>query len=169
MKKRKHDGKKGRPSGNRTFSSLSQHHVAGKTLQPPLRRLDKVSLTSWQDDHLPTMIWAALLTQALPRQDYLASFRAVISHCAPWFADDGPLRHLTERLDDPAQISFDAILDFDSLALVSDDLFQSFFSLLTNHPSAREALRPLLLLSSPAGIARWHQALASQPAEQDAS
>lgn len=169
MKNRKREGKKGRPSGNRSFSSLSQHHVAGKTLQPPFRRLDKVSLTSWQDDHLPAMLWAALLTQGLSREDYLACFREITKLCAPWFADDGPLRHLADQPSDPEKLSFDAILDFDSIALVSDELFHSLFAVLTSPPRGSEALRPLLLVSSPPGIARWHRALQTEPMEQDGS
>jgi Family of unknown function (DUF5677) len=115
------------------------------------------------------MIWAALLTHGLPRENYLACFRAVINHCAPWFAEDGPLRHLAERASEPGQLSFDAILDFDAIALVSDELFESFFAVLTTSANALEALRPLLLVSSPPGIARWHRALQGGPTEQDVS
>jgi hypothetical protein len=115
------------------------------------------------------MLWAALLTQGLPREDYLACFRAIITFCAPWFADDGPLRHRADQPSDPEKLSFDAILDFDSIALVSDDLFHEFFALIATHTRAKDALRPLLLISSPPGIARWHQALQTNDSEQDAS
>ena len=91
MAKKNKRSKNSRPGGNRSFSTLSQHVLEGKTLRPPFRKLDKVTLTSWQDDHLPSMIWASLLTETLPRRDYLDCFRKLISHCGPWFADGGLL------------------------------------------------------------------------------
>jgi hypothetical protein len=167
VSKKKQQAKKMRPSGARSFSTLSQHDLSGKTLRPPFRKLEKVTLTSWQDDHLPSMIWAALLTEKLPRPEYLACFRQLISHCAPWFADGGLLdtrEALPTRTD---QINFTAILDFDSLSSLPNQQFKNFFDLLTAHPLGRSALRPLLRLKSPPGIDRWHAEIALEPGEDD--
>jgi hypothetical protein len=162
----KKGGKRNRPSGNRSFSSLSQHHLDGKTLQTPFRRLPNVKLTSWQDDHLPSMLWAALLTQALSRDDYLDCFRRIARHCAPWFEDDGQLHHRAD-VRDPGEMNFTAILDFDSLAQIDDALFRSFLEILLSHPLGSAALRPLLLLQSPPGINRWKDMLTAEATEQD--
>lgn len=165
MKKPK---KKGASSGD-NFSPIGEHKVLGKTLQPPLRQLPNATLTSWQDDHLPSVLWAALLTESLPRDEYLACFRKVIAHCAPWFEETGPLRHRAESASDPGTMSFDAILDFDALATVTDELFDQFIQIPLSHPLGRNALRPLLLLSTPPGIARWKSALATEIAKADFS
>lgn len=167
MSKNKKQGKKSKQSGSRPYSSLAQHELAGKTLRPPFRKLDKVKLTSWQDDHLPAMIWAALLTEKLSRQDYLDCFRRLISHCAPWFVDGGLLDQRTQTSTHVEHMNFSAILDFDSLARLPDEHFKGFFDLLVAHPLGRSALRPLLRLNSPPGIARWHKLIACDPAEED--
>lgn len=167
MAKKKTGSKNSRPGGARSFSTLPQHDLAGKTLRPPLRRLDKVKLTSWQDDHLPSMIWASLLTETLPRKDYLECFRKLISHCAPWFADGGLLDRRAPVSAERHQIDFSSILDFDSISQLPDEQFSQFFDLLVAHPLGRNALRPLLRLSSPPGIERWHTLIADNPADSD--
>ena len=115
------------------------------------------------------MLWAALLTQGLAREDYLTCFRNIAEYCKAWFEDDGPLRHLADQSNDPENLSFDAILDFDSIALVSDDAFRTFFGILTAHPRASVALGPLLFVFTPPGIERWHRALDAQHNGRDLS
>lgn len=160
--KKKHAGSVGT-----SFSNIGQHQVLGKTLQPPLRQLPNATLTSWQDDHLPSVLWAALLTQTLPRDEYLACFREIITHCAPWFDDSGPLRHRADTAPSPSVMNFDAILDFDSLATIADDLFEEFIRIPLAHPLGRQALRPLLFLTTPPGIERWKRSLATEIATED--
>ncbi len=167
MAKKNKRSNKSRPGGGRSFSTLSQHVLEGKTLLPPFRKLDKVTLTSWQDDHLPPVIWASLLTEKLPRQDYLDCFRKLISHCSPWFADGGLLDRQTPAQAKVDQINFNSILDFDSLAQLPDEQFKQFFDILVAHPLGRDALRPLLRLTSPPGIQRWHSLIVGTPANGD--
>jgi len=154
-------------SGGNTFSRLGEHQVLGKMLQPPFRQLPNATLTSWQDDHLPSVLWAALLAESLPRDEYLACFRKIIAHCAPWFDDTGPLKHKAEPAPDLGMMSFDAILDFDALATVTDELFKQFIQIPLSYPLGRKALRPLILLSTPPGIARWKSALATETTNED--
>ncbi len=167
MAKKNKQSKKSKPRGARSFSTLSQHALEGKTLLPPFRKLDKVTLTSWQDDHLPSMIWASLLTETLPRRDYLDCFRKLIPFCAAWFADGGLFDRQTPAPANVDQINFSSILDFDSLAQLPDEQFSQFFDILVAHPLGRDAIRPLLRLSSPPGIQRWHTLIAGNPADSD--
>jgi Family of unknown function (DUF5677) len=149
------------------FSKLGEHRQEGKTLQPPLRRLPKLTSTSWQDDHLPSMLWAALLTQVLPRDRYLECFRSVAATCAPWFKDNGPLSRRGAPVPGTGPMNFTAILDFDSLTELPDELFQVFIQIVQRHPGAHEALRPLLLLHTIPGIERWRHVLAAESQETD--
>lgn len=155
------------PAKDGSFSRLDQQQQTGKTLQGPFRRLGNTTLTSWQDDHLPPMLWAALLTQGLPRDEYLECFRKIIHLCSPWFEDDGVLRKLHDAIKNPGEINFTAILDFDSLALVSDELFLSFIKIPLAYKNGLKALRPLLLLSTPPGISRWKEVLSTKSEEED--
>jgi len=157
---------KSRPAGAQTFSTISQHEVAGKVLRPPLRKLEKVNLTSWQDDHLPSMVWASLLTETIPREDYLECFRKLIAHCAPWFADDGLMGLRIHTPSGLGKISF-STLDFDTLSQLPDEQFRQFFDLIVAHPLGNNALRPLLRLGSPPGIDRWHALITGASAEND--
>ena len=149
------------------FSRLGEHRQEGKTLQPPLRRLPKLASTSWQDDHLAPMLWAALLTEALPRARYLDCLRQVAATCAPWFKDDGPLSRRGAPVPETGPMNFTIVLDFDSLAELPDALFERFLQVVGAHSRARDALRPLLLLRSIPGIERWRHYLNLEPVDGD--
>jgi hypothetical protein len=53
------------------FSPLKAHRRHGQMLTPPLMQLSGVQLTSWHNTRLPEVMWAALLTSALPREEYM--------------------------------------------------------------------------------------------------
>jgi hypothetical protein len=58
----------------------------GKTLTAPFSAVGNLGLQSWSNEHLPDVLWAALLTQLEPRDTYLVLFRAV-SDTAEKFRD----------------------------------------------------------------------------------
>src|SRR3546814_8125323 len=70
-------------------SKLSGHKREGTKLRPPFMQMEKVQMSSWTDDHLPPMLWAALICAILPREQYLSCFRAILENVAKWFADGG--------------------------------------------------------------------------------
>ena len=158
---------KSAPSKSRSYSNLGEHHQTGKTLQPPLKRLDKITSTSWQDDHLPSVLWAALLTQALKRTEYLECFRHLAKVSAPWFEDSGPLARKNIPTTDPTIINFTSVLDFDSLAELPDKEFSEFLTVVRQHTNQPHPLRPLLLLTSLPSIDRWRGLLGAEPEPND--
>src|SRR4029077_6053692 len=57
------------------LSSLDAHHRDGKLLTPPLMRMPAPThLYSWQNERLPEVLWAILLSGGLPREEYMPLF-----------------------------------------------------------------------------------------------
>lgn len=56
---------------------LEDHKRDRNTLYSRLSRFPAVTLSSWRDERLPEMLWAAILTAQLSRENYLSIFRAI--------------------------------------------------------------------------------------------
>lgn len=78
MPKGKNKKKKSRSGKNRT--SLQDHRKVGKQLQPGFAVVaDKVTFSSWSNERLPEMIWAAII-RVIDDQDYaIEEFRRILS------------------------------------------------------------------------------------------
>ena len=163
MSTKKNARTKSASAKSRSYSNLGEHHQIGKTLQSPLKRLDKITSTSWQDDHLPSVLWAALLTQALSRKEYIECFRHLAQVSSLWFEDSGPMSYENSLVKDPTGINFVSVLDFDSLAELPDEKFAEFLSIVKIHTQESNPFRPLLLLTSIPGSDRWKSGLGVEP------
>jgi hypothetical protein len=156
------------------YSSIQQHKRVGKELITPLNTMDKMSRSSWRDDHAPELLWAFLLTAVVPRDHYLACFREV----ATWAKDTFPRKEKEASAKEDAlktaspaaptgMPDIDCEVDHTSIARFSDEQFKTFSSLLLKHPLAYGALRPLLLIDCLPAIERWRATLAVEPTDQD--
>jgi len=64
----------------RMTTSLSGHTRFGKTLVPPMMSLPgSINFSSWSNERLPEMLWAALVMTVFPREDALGAFREIAS------------------------------------------------------------------------------------------
>ncbi|HAT6346504.1 TPA: hypothetical protein JAJ28_004315 [Aeromonas hydrophila] len=73
--KRKNSSKSGK---NRT--RLLEHKKVGKQLQPGFAQLsDKITFSSWSDERLPEMLWAAIIRTIIDQDYAISEFRRVIS------------------------------------------------------------------------------------------
>jgi hypothetical protein len=61
---------------------LSTMAKKGSLLQSPLNAFPEVTLSSWRDERLPEVLWAALIAAQLPRDEYLEIFREISRSCA---------------------------------------------------------------------------------------
>jgi len=59
-------------------TKLKGHKQHGKQLHPPFAQLG-ITNSSWQNDRLPEMLWAAILVGNLPRERALNIFRRVVN------------------------------------------------------------------------------------------
>jgi hypothetical protein len=150
------------------FSDLSGHRRDGTKLRPPIAQIDKFQTSSWGDDHLPSMVWAALLCVVFPRDHYLACFREILNTAADWFSEGGvAFESPPKNLSDESDFCFTALLDFESLAKLPDDQFKAFIRVPLKHPLGYAALRPIGLLDSIPGVERWRKSLDIEPEAGD--
>ncbi len=124
------------------FSPLAKHHRQGKVFTPPLMRIPGITPQSWHSDRLPDMLWAALLTQALPRDQYIRHL-SLVAKAAMRFRD-----------------SPDVYPQHTTAARLSGEQFRALFGHLLADEQARGALSPLLLLDGLPDRAHWKSYLA---------
>jgi hypothetical protein len=157
--KNKRQSKSGK---NRT--PIGCHTLDGKELQPPFSRLSsRWKLTSWKNDRLPEMIWAALIRASVDQDDAIAEFRRILS-----FIPKSPHKEALHdirlsgigKIDPDAQRAFIShILDSDvsSSALCALKMFTGlparsvWLELLPDRPPDIE------LLMVAVGSTLWHQ------------
>ncbi|MCO5054597.1 DUF5677 domain-containing protein [Thermomonas sp.] len=136
-------------------SALSQHKMIGKKLLPPMLHMlpqEKMKFSSWVNNRLPEVLWAALAANALPREDLLHMFLQI-----------------AEQLCKSAHAQGDA-KEFD-LTHSALELFpgsiEHLSAILLEHPAGLSALRPLLLFEGIPARDRWVSALNVEPTETD--
>lgn len=130
--------------------SLQEHKRKGKSLIPPLLDVPNLAFTSWMNERLPEMLWAALLVTNLKRKDALALFRKVAEY-AQRFESSSESVDIThsglQRLDADSRKEILEIISFD--------------------PDAKKALRPVLLLKELPSRDVWQDAINDQPHSED--
>ncbi len=129
----------------RSVSDLSAHSVQGKRLLPPLRRIPNVQTTSWTNDRLPELIWAALLATQFPREEVIELFRSIASRIHQ--AGEGAPRDLR-------------------LTGIAADLPRSgelIVNFVCGPSAAKDALSPLLLFPDLPARQIWAQAIERRP------
>src|SRR5258708_3080253 len=124
------------------FSPLDKHHRQGKVFTPPLMRIPGITPQSWYNERLPDMLWAALLTEALPRDQYIRHL-SLVAKAAMRFRD-----------------SPDVYPQHTTTARLSTEQFRGLFGQLLADEQARGALSPLLLLDGLPDRAHWKSSLA---------
>lgn len=133
---------------------LSGHTRMGKTLVPPLMRMPAgINFSSWCNERLPEMLWAALLMAVLPREDALGAFREIASFGITY----------GEKEDECKSWS----LNLSALAKQPYELISSIVRLVREHPLAMAAIRPLLLLESLPARDVWKTEIAAEPEDSD--
>ncbi|MEE9379893.1 MAG: DUF5677 domain-containing protein [Hyphomonadaceae bacterium] len=132
-----------------TFSSLESHPRKGKNLSSPYRKLPNVSFSSWRDDFLPNMLWAAVLGTTVSRDCYLEFFRKIL----------GQVR----QLERPSE----RFLTHNYLAALTDDEFALVFAPLKESPEILAAMACLTLLDSLPDSQKWKVFLEISKPEKD--
>src|SRR5690606_18782102 len=123
-------------------SPLAAHKKKGKLLQSPMNQMGEVQFSSWVNEVLPEMLWAALLLNKLPRPDCIQIFWDMLA--------------VVEQHKD----SFEKRkLDHSDLAELTDEIFDLLFVELCKEEAAGRALRPLLLIECLPGRDRWSKYL----------
>lgn len=137
MPKSKNKRKKSRSGKNRT--SLQDHKKVGKQLQSGFAVVaDKVTFSSWSNERLPEMIWAAII-RVIDDQDYaIAEFRRILSFIG---------EH--DEKDQFSDISLTGI------SKLSEALREQFIGFILENKTTASALVVLLLFDSLPARETW--------------
>lgn len=156
MNKRRSKAKRrNRPKSNN--STLMQHKRIGKKLLPPMLHMlpqGKMAFSSWVNNRLPEVLWAALAASFLPRQDLLKVFLRIAEQLSIAASDQAEGKNLD--------------LTHSGLDLFPEGV-ERVCAVLLEHPAGRSILRPLLLFDSLPARERWVSALNDEPTEDDAT
>lgn len=131
-------------------TELRKHKRHGKKLSPPLATLPKMQPSSWLDDWLPEMLWAALLISGLGRERALDIFRRV-----------GRFIFDIETKDKPYDVTHTG------LARMGEDILLDVLSIIVESRDAEKSLCSLLLLEDLPAIQHWRNAIGQEPASDD--
>ncbi|MDF2804405.1 MAG: hypothetical protein K0S61_4310 [Anaerocolumna sp.] len=134
----------------KNYTKLDQHEFVKKKLIPPFMQIPNLKNTSWRDDRLPEMLWAALLLNGIERNEALGILRNGINFL---------LRGEEEGL--PQTITHS------KLALSDITILKGFISTICVSPIARQALRPLLLFENLPGFDYWREEINLSPTSKD--
>ena len=145
MTKRKKSERRG--AGASSYSSLQDHVRAGKSLIPKLRTLPQLVLTSWIQERLPEVLWAALIVTHRPRGQALDIIRQVLA-----FVRDGAV-----ALDRPLDVTLSGLEGWDWS--LRSDFIEKLVQL------APDAVVPLLLFDDLPSRELWESSLKARPSE----
>ena len=149
------------------YSSIFEHQKVGKKMVPPFNQLPALTRNSWFDDAAPEMLWAYIVAQALPREEYLACFRE-ISH---WCIKSLPThkeRVQAASATNPAAVGPPGCeIEMSELATLSNEKFDGFADTLRNWPDCLEGLSGLGALSSMPGREHWARCFPAEAPKWD--
>jgi hypothetical protein len=145
---KKRGRKKGGVVRDRNISTLAQHQRQGKALKPPfLQHQKQITFSSWRDERLPDVLWAALLAGNLDREIYLGQFRRVIA---------------AAKATGDASVS----VAHSASAKMSEDAFDRTFAAVLGDDRAAHVLSALLLFDALPDRHHWVRSLRAPNPEE---
>lgn len=134
-------------SPDKQRSGLSSHKRDGSRFDPPFKQVPNMSPSSWKDDRLPEILWAALIVGQMSREAALDYFRYVLK-----FAQDNKIEDLT----------------LSGISSLDDDKKRKLLAHMVSYSgSIQELLRPLMLLNDLPSVSFWGEVLPKANPEND--
>ena len=144
---RKRKGKEKNRGGSRAGSirtPIERHQLMKGRLVPPAQKVigDKMSFSSWMDERLPEMLWAALVISAVGREKAIEHFNSLLDFI-----------YLHDRKDQLYDVTITGISRLDEA--LRNDIIQ----FIANMPGASDALSSMLLVESLPCRGDWERSL----------
>ncbi len=156
--------KKGKSKSGKNRTPLGGHTLAGKQLKPPFSKLEgKVALSSWANERLPEMIWAALIRVLVDQEYAISEFKRILSfighHREKELMHDLTLTGISKLAEPLREELIGCIIDSQiaSDALPVLRLFNTLPAKETWHKLLPEAPINVELLMDAVGATLWHQ------------
>lgn len=134
---------------NSSRSGVDRHRRAGKTLVPPAIHAmgEKLQFTSWMNDRLPEMLWAALIFASMDRRQAFGEFGRIFNFVA---------EHERKSVLKCLTLSNFADLDV--------ELRKEVIEVITANPTTARALATLLMFEGLPAKSEWEARLPSYDA-----
>lgn len=132
------------------YSSLAEHKQSGSILTPPWMTYSNMTPSSWVDERLPEMAWAALLVTQMGRHLALEIFREIADYIRR-------LEAKTQRVS----------ITHSGLAKIAPDLTNQIVEIITKTPESRKSLKPLVAFPNLPAHATWIRYLGEPNEEID--
>ena len=144
--------KRRKPKKNSSRSPVDSHRRTGKTLIPPAISAmgEKLQFTSWMNDRLPEMLWAALIFASTERRQAFREFERILSFVAGH--------------DRKAELKSLTISNFADL---DPELRREVIEVITANPTTSRALATLLLFEGLPARTEWEAHLLNHEANLD--
>lgn len=130
---------KSRKRGRHQGARIKDHKRLGKKLIAPYGQLPNMELTSWRDDRLPEVLWAALLSAQMDQPEYLEVFRTIASSASE------------NRDIDCSGMSHSKFASY------TDDQFDRLFAPIINDATLTALLQPLRLFEELPDSSHWNR------------
>ena len=148
MGKKKTKKKRKKAKRNSFNTPLDGHKQKGKKLLPPFLNIPKaISFSSWRDERLPEMVWAALLFEHLEEKDAFNTVRRASIAVRELYMKDGG----EGKAPPDMTFSYFATLDDEAFATILDQI------LITS--GTRDVLLPVCIFDDLPGVERWRNKL----------
>lgn len=136
------------------YSSIFEHQKVGKKMVPPLNKLP-ITKNSWLDDGAPEMLWAFVVAQALPREEYLKCFRVVTDWCIKNLPTHEEQMKAAPAANPADPVGPSCDIEMTELAKLSNATFDDLAALLNNWPNCAVGLATLGTLTTLPGYEHW--------------
>lgn len=147
--------KKYQRKNSNSRTKLAEHQLTGKKLIPPLARL-KMTPSSWVDNRLPEMLWAALLTSIFSRKEVLERFAAIVD-----------IAYEVTDIKAPDWRAKPLVVTLSGIASLKDRDKQRIMLAIAQDDAAKRALVPMLFFDNLPDKKQWESVLKLTPSNED--
>ena len=142
-KRKKNKPKQKTPRSGKDRTPIGRHRQTGGQLVPPLLAIEpRLQLTSWMDNRLPEMLWAALISTSFDRDYSLEEFRRILGFIGK--------HEQKEKLHD---------LTLTGIGQLEEKLRSEIIGCIVESPEVSDTLSVLRLFEDLPGKGEWHQYL----------
>lgn len=136
---------------NKSKGKIDSHKKEGSKLISPFNQIPNAAYISWMNDRLPCMVWAALLMNAIGREQAIETFRQIGLHVGKLFQEIENRNCSLPRVG------------IYGLSILDCDLQDKFFEVLFSDKRVVNALKPLILFKDLPLSKKWGEYLGEVP------
>lgn len=142
-------------TNSQSKTKLKQHKIINKKLVPPLATIG-MTPSSWINDRLPEMLWAALYANTFPRGELLKRFKSIVDVACRITDTSKPDWRMK-----PIPVTITGI------SILKEEEKRIMMSVIGEDELAKNALAPMLLLENLPDLNLWKSTIKVTPTNDD--